>query len=72
MTGLKLHIRKEGTQLQNMQRFSFKLAGISCPPKIRFCNTVPAVAMALGHPEPFNHSPGHLNMKTPLRLPPPS
>ena len=31
----------------------------------RFCNSVPAVVIALGHPEPFNHSPGHLNMKTP-------
>ena len=26
--------------------------------------------IALGHPEPFNHSPGHLNM-TPPPLPPP-
>ena len=71
MIRLKLHIRKEGTfLLQNMQRCSCNLVGMSCPRKIRcfhkrFCNTVPAVVIALGHPEPFNHSPGHLNMKTP-------
>ena len=43
---------------------------MSCPRKIRcfhkrFCNTVPAVVIALGHPEPFSHSPGHLNVKIP-------
>ena len=64
MIRLKLHIRKEGTLLQNMQHFSCNLVGMSCPCKIRFCNTVPAVVIALGHPEPFNHSPGHLSMKT--------
>ena len=64
MIRLKLHIRKEGTLLQNMQHFSCNLVGMSCPCKIRFCNTVPAVVSALGHPEPFNHSPGHLSMKT--------
>ena len=35
----------------------------------RLCNTVLAVVFAIDHPEPFNHSPGHLNRKTPL--PPP-
>ena len=70
MIRLKLHIRKEDTLLQNMRRCSCNLVGMSCPHKIscfhkRFCNTVPAVMIALGHPEPFNHSPGHLNMKTP-------
>ena len=69
MIRLKLHIRKEGTLLQNMQHCSCDLVGMSCPRKIRcfhkrFCNTVPAVVIALGHPEPFSHSPGHLNMKT--------
>ena len=70
MIRLKLHIRKEGSLLQNTQRCSCNLVGMSCPRKIRcfhkrFCNTVPAVVIALGHPEPFNHSPGHLNIKTP-------
>ena len=70
MIRLKLHIRKEGTLLQNMQRCSCNLVHMSCPRKIRcfhkrFCNTVPAVVIALGHPEPFNHSPGQLNMKNP-------
>ena len=68
MIRLKLHIRnkKKDAEYQNMQRFSCNLVGISCPHKItcfhkRFCNTVPAVVIALGHPEPFNHSPGHLS-----------
>ena len=44
MISLKLHIRKEGTLLQNMQRFSCNLVGMSCPCKIRcfhkiVCNT---------------------------------
>ena len=74
MIRLKLHIRKEGTLLQNMQRCSCNLVGMSCPRKIRcfhkrFCNTVPAVVIALGHPEPFNHSLGHLNISSP---PPPN
>ena len=77
MIRLKLRIRKEGTLLQNIQRFSCNLVGMSCPRKIRcfhkrFCNTVPAVVITLSHPEPFNHSPGHLNMKTPPPPPPPS
>ena len=72
MIRLKLHIRKEGTLLQNMQCFSCNLVGMSSLGKIRcfhkrFCNTVPAVVIALGHSEPLNHSPGHLNM----RIPPP-
>ena len=69
MIRLKLHIRKEDTLLQNMQRYSCNLVGMSCPRKIRcfhkrFCNTVPAVVIALGHPEPFNHSPGYFTVKT--------
>ena len=43
MIRLKLHIRKEGTLLQNMQHCSCNLVGMSCPRKIRcfhkrFCN----------------------------------
>ena len=58
--------KKEGTLLKNMQRCSCNLVGMSYLRKIRcfhkrFCNTVPAVVIALGHPEPFNHSPGHLS-----------
>ena len=73
MIRLKLHIGKEGTLLQNMQRYSCNLVGMSCSRTIRcfhkrFCNTVPEVVIALGHPKPFNHFPGHLNMKS---TPPP-
>ena len=60
MVRLKLFTRKEGTLLQNMQRYSCNLVGMSCPRKIRcfhkiFCNTAPAVVIALGHPELFSH-----------------
>ena len=52
MIRLKLHIRKEGSLLQNMQRRICNLVGMSCPRKIRyfhkrFCNTVPTVVIAL-------------------------
>ena len=74
MIRIQLHIQKKGTLLQNMQRCSRNLVGMSWPRKIRcfhkrFCNNVLAIVIALGHPEPFNHSLGHLNMKTPP-LPP--
>ena len=69
MIRLKLHIGKEGTLLQNMQRYSCNLVGMSCSRKIRcfhkrFCNTVPEAVIALGHSKPFNHFPGHINMKS--------
>ena len=31
---------------------------------LQHCSTVPAIVIALGHSEPFNHSPGHLNMQS--------
>ena len=76
MIGLKLHVKKEGSLLQNMQHCSCNRVGMSFSCKIRclhkrFCNTVPAVVIALGRPEPFKHSPDHINMKTPPPPPPP-
>ena len=61
MIRLKLHIRKAGTLLQNIQRFSCNVVGMSCHRKIgAFTNdsatrgdAVPAAVVAPGHLEPF-------------------
>ena len=74
MTRFKLHVRKENALLQNMQRCSCNLVGVSCHRKTDAFtkdsatpdDAVPAAVIAPGHLEPFMitllslpNEPGH-------------
>ena len=61
---LKLHLKKEGTLLQTVTWWACLVLAnkmLSATPG----DAVAAVVIALGHAEPFNYSPGRLNIRHP-------